>query len=309
MPRSITVSLPPTQATSLVGELGEMPGVLTVHRLVGASVEPVGDVVTVEIVDREMPTLMRLLHGYGAGSDASISVTMSEPMGMISADAEEEIRRDPASASFEEMEFLLQRESTMDVARLGVMAMAGVLAAVGIATNSVHIVVGAMLIAPAFEPIVKVSFGLVMRSPAWRQGLVDVGEGFAVLIAAAAVTGLLLPTIGIGHPADPGGYLPEGELLTYWRELTAVSPVIAVAAGIAGTLLVVATRTVLTGGVMVALGLIPGAALVGMGIAAGDPPMVGQGALRWAHDTVIVAVAGAGVLAVTRHQRHRSGGD
>lgn len=91
---------------------------------------------TVELLDRAMPTFMTLLHRYGAGQDSQLSVTMNEPIGMISVGSEEDIRRDPASASFEEMEFLLQREATMDWSRIAVMAVAGALAVVGITTNS-----------------------------------------------------------------------------------------------------------------------------------------------------------------------------
>lgn len=77
------------------------------------------------------------------------------------------------------------------------------------------------------------------------------------------------------------------------------------AAGPAGAPLVNANRAVLTAGVMVALALVPGAALVGLGIVAGDGVLFRDGAVRWLHDVLIVVAVGTAAFGAIRARRRR----
>lgn len=62
---------------------------------------------------------------------------------------------------------------------------------------------------------------------------------------------------------------------------------------------------------MIALALVPGATLAGIGVVHTDRGLVVDGLLRWTHDAVIVMVIGAAVFGWYRARRGRGlgGGD
>lgn len=224
MPRTVTISLPSDRTDGVLSDLEALSGLLTLSVQRGVSVQPPGDVITAQVTNHHLPSLMQVLDGHGAGDDPGLSVTTSKPTGMFSASASDRI-----------------------------------------ATNSLHLVVGAMVIAPGFQPLVRVGLGVVGGSPAWRRGLLDTAKGYAALVPAAGLTALLLRAMG----TDPlgsadGGYLPSGALVRYWDGVTLNATIVTIAAGVGGALLIAANRSVLTAGVMIALALVPSAALVGV---------------------------------------------
>lgn len=309
MPRSVTISLPAGRADVLLEELSGFEGILTLSRQPQSSILPPGDVVTVDILDRSVSALFALLSEHGAGSDDGVSVTTSEPTAVVSSSSSAALASDPASTSFEEVESMLERESTMGANKVAAMAAAGAIAAVGILTNSIHIVIGAMVVAPGFEPFLKVALRVTGRNRSFTRGFVDIGAGWLAVAAGAAAAALTLQVFGVSLATPSGGYLGQGGLVAYWRELTVSGTVVAVVAGAAGTILVIASRAVLTAGVMIALSLVPGAALLGIAVTEGDLELAADGALRWAHDAAIVIAVAAAVFTLYRVLRGRGLGD
>lgn len=305
MARTVTISIPSGRADALLGDVQALDGLLTVHRQHGSSVQPPGDVVAVEVTNRAMPALQRLLAMHGAGTDPAVSVTTSEPTGMMSASGSEALARDVSTSSLEETEFTLARETTLGINETIVMALAGAVAAVGLVTNAPHLVIGAMVIAPGFEPMLKVSLSVAAGGGAWRQGFLQTVKGYGALIAGALVAAIVLRATGTALRAGSGGYLDEGILVSYWSSLTAAGTAVTLAASLAGALLVLANRAVLTAGVMIALALVPGATLVGLGIASGDLALARDGALRWVHDAAAVTIVGMATFGVVTAKRRR----
>jgi len=301
----VTISLPSDRASRLVEELSGFDGTLTLSRQQHVSLRPPGDVVTVEVPDTSLPSLFALLSTHGAGTDETVSVTTSEPTAVVSASAAEVLARDPATSSFEEVETTLEREATMGANKVAAMAAAGAVAATGILTNSVHLVVGAMVIAPGFEPFLKVALRVAGRGRSFGRAFTDLAAGWAALATGAALAALVLRLFGVSLDSPSGGYLAQGALVGFWRELTATATVVAVVGGAAGALLVIASRPVLTAGVMIALALVPGAALAGIAVVGGDPGLAADGALRWLHDAAIVTAVGGAVFAFYRWRRGR----
>jgi uncharacterized membrane protein len=77
-------------------------------------------------------------------------------------------------------------------------------------------------------------------------------------------------------------------LIRYWVSFTVDSVSVSVLAGVAGTLLVISQRSVLTAGVMMAVALNPTATMIGMGLVAGDFQLAGSAAVRFAVEGVII---------------------
>ncbi len=288
MPRTIQLTLPSNQADELIADMQNIDGVIGLRVQRGVSIRPPGDVVYVEVTNRSLHPLMRLLAERGIGHDSSTFITTSVPASVVSSPFIKAITRDTSDATWEEMEAMLGRESNMTGNTLVLMGVCGLFAAVGISTNALHIVIAAMLIAPGFEPITRIGLGAAARSATWRRGLSDTVKGYGVLILAAAATTLVLQALGKDPLHGESTYLPAGVLISYWTKITLSSLLATAFASVAGALLVATNRSVLTGGVMIALALIPAAAIIGMGIVAGDPMISGRALLRLVIEITLV---------------------
>jgi uncharacterized membrane protein len=188
------------------------------------------------------------------------------------------------------METVIAKESNMTVNALIVMAISGVLAAIGLSTNALHLVIAAMVIAPGFEPISRIALGAVSGSRAWQRGLSHTIQGYATLFIGAAATTLVLRALGKAPLEGEASYLSEGVLISYWTSITVSSLIVTAAASIAGAVLIVANRSVLTAGVMIALALVPAATITSMALVMGDLGLSGQGLLRWVIEVGFVAI-------------------
>lgn len=272
---------------------------MRLHR--GASIQPEGDVVEAEVLDRELAVVMGLADEIGLGRDPSVSVTTSAPASVASAGQVARVVRDTSTSTWEEIELTLGRESTMTPAKTVVMGLVGVIAAAGVLTGALHVVVGAMVIAPGFEPLVRIALGIVQRRRSWQDGLLDSAVAYGALLLGAAICAALLAASGTSLPEGSETYHSAGALVSYWSSTTAASVAVSVSAGVAGALLVIARRAVLTAGVMIALALVPALAIVAVAAVAADLDLVASAATRWAVD--VTAVVGASVVVLTIHRR------
>jgi hypothetical protein len=306
MPRTVEISVSPDETEALVERISGIEGLIGLRVQSGASRKPHGDVISLEITNRALPELLRRLEHRGIGTTALGSFSTSEPISVTSSSFAPDIASDVSDATWEEMEVVIGKNSNMTISGALVMAIAGMLATIGLATNALHIVVGAMLIAPGFQPIVRVALGIVGRSGAWRRGLADIGRGYLALGAGAAVTAMLLQ--GLGESAvgrTEASYLPAGVLVSYWTEITVTSLLVTAAAGAAGALLVATNRAVLTAGVMVALALVPGATIAVAALVEGELTTAASGAARWLVEIGLVLLTSILVLQWKQSRVHR----
>lgn len=184
----------------------------------------------------------------------------------------------------------------------------GVLVVLGISANALHVTIAAMLVAPGFMPIMRITLGIVSRSRAVLQrGLIDVVLVYGVLIVTAGLMTLGLRAAGTDPlPGKAEYYAVTKSFFTYWTTVTASSILSSAAAALAGAILIATKRSVFTSGVMIGLALVPSAALVGMCLATGDIASAGKAAVRFLVDVALVLGVSAiffSLLRVTRHQR------
>ena len=285
---------PSEQTDALVKTIQQIGGLigLRVHR--GVSVHPPGDVVSIEVTTAGLFQLLPVLDDAGVGVQSSTSASTSVPKSIITAsEAAETLATEANELSWEEMELTIGNESNMSVNNLIVMAISGILAAIGISTDSLHLVIGAMVIAPGFEPITRVSLGLVARGRAWRRGLADIAKGYLSLAIAAAIMALVLKTLGTPPLGGSETYLPAGALTSYWTTITATGLIATAVASIAGAVLISSNGSVLTAGVMIALALVPSATIASMALVTGDLDTAGKALLRWSMEVASVAAFSA----------------
>lgn len=300
MPRTISVSLPSDSSDQLCRRLRALDGTLSLRLHRGVSVQPPGDVVEAEVLDRHLDAVMSVLDEAGLGEHASVSATTSSPASVVSAGQMTAVVRDTSTSTWEEIELTLGRESTMTALKVVAMATVGVIAAAGVLTGALHLVIGAMVIAPGFEPLVRIALGVVQRDRSWRAGVVDSALGYGALLVGAAACAALLSATGTPLPEGGATYHPAEALVSYWTTTTEASVVVSVAAALAGVLLVIARRAVLTAGVMIALALVPALTMVSVSAVAGDADLLSRAALRWAVDVAAVLVVSVVVLGLRR---------
>ena len=300
MPRTVKVTIPKAETGKIIADLRQLKGLVGLSIQRDGSLEPPGDIVSVDIVNNALNPVMQLLDKHQIGQRSGTSICTSEPTSIVDSSYSEELTRDTNEAIWEEMETTAGNESNMTVNMLTMMMLSGIISAIGILTNSIHVVIGGMIISPGFVPIARIALGIITKSGAFRRGLYDTGRGYLALMMGAAVTMLvykLTTEVGIMGKA---GYLESGELTSYWTTITLSSVVVSAAAGIAGGLLIATNRSVLTGGVMIALALIPSAALVAMCLVVGEFSMSLDALLRWLIDVGLVLGMSYGVFSWKR---------
>jgi uncharacterized hydrophobic protein (TIGR00271 family) len=149
------------------------------------------------------------------------------------------------------------------------MATAGVLAAVALLTNSVPILVGAMVVAPALGPLALIAFALVGRQPSLAlRGLWVAGVGLLVATGCAMLTTWIMNITNVLPPAANllNKPLLEERVHPGWYSVAA-----ALAAGVPGTIALAKQKTDTLVGVVAALALVPAAAAAGIALLSRDP--------------------------------------
>lgn len=301
MARIVSITVPPELADELIPEFDGVGQVAGIQRQRGASVAPPGDVLSVLVPNRSLHPLLLLLDRFEVGKRPGTSYTLSEPMALVERDTVPTLLRESTEAPWEEVEQLLARESNMTVNGLLLMAVAGALAAMGISTGALHIVIAAMVIAPGYEPLTRLALGLVAGGSAVRRGLEDTLKAYGSLLLGATFATLVLPALGVTPLVGPDKYLSSESLVSYWTSLEPGSLLLSLIAAAAGAILVSINQTVLTAGVMIGLALIPAAALAGTALVSGAPSLAGQALLRWALDVLLVLLASLAVLGWKHH--------
>ncbi|MFC4726950.1 DUF389 domain-containing protein [Coralloluteibacterium thermophilus] len=306
MPRKAEIRVAPTATDALLDDLARLDGLFELRLQRGVVVVPRADLVTVVLQNRALQDLMRILDRHRLGEEGGVSVVTSEPDSVVETGDPARVDRDSNEGSWEEMEAIISKDSNAGPNTLLLIVAAGVLTAVGIAMNEIHIAIGGMLVAPAFMPIMRISLGLVAGSAVWRRGVVDTLKLYLVLAASAAACALAMRGAGL-DPLDAGAgyYAVAKPFFQYWTTTNWSGVSTSAAAALAGALLIVTKRSTFTSGVMIGLALVPSASLVGMELVAGNPEASARAALRWLTDVALVLAVSAAVFAWERRRLHR----
>lgn len=307
MPRTVRLTVPTRFSDDLLARLRQLDA-FGLRMQPGASVDPPGDLVEVDVANEMLGPVMRIADEYGLGRPGGVSMSTSEPLSLISATGQAHTRERGATTK-EELELTMGSDSTMTAEKVVVMGLAGLIAGIGILTDAIHIVVGAMVIAPGFQPFARFVLGVVNGSrPSWAGGLADIARAYGALLAGAAAAAVLGAAFGAA-PLGAGlsSYLGAGTLLAYWTTLSWTGVAVGAAASVCGGLLMSINRTVLTAGVMVALALVPTAALVPMALIAGDVALASVALVRFLVEVGLVLIGSALVFGAKRLFDRRSG--
>jgi hypothetical protein len=302
--RSFTISAPPAASDGLLASLERLDQVVSLSIERGASVKPPGDVITVHSLNSRAGDVLRAAdeaHAHG-----QVSIATADVASLVDREHAEAIVKDTDEALWEETEAGVRHQSRPTHNYLLLMAAGGAVAATGfLSTPPTQTIafVSASVMAPGFEPLAKVPLAIVLRR--WTmlvRGLRSALLGYLVIIVMAALSYLLLEATGAATLKNFVGNKEIDKL----ANPTSLDILVSSCAAVAGVTMVASRRFALLAGPLIALALIPSAAMVGVSAAAGEADLVAQASLRLGIDVALVFVFGlivAGLKQLLVHRR------
>ena len=182
------------------------------------------------------------------------------------------------------------------------LAVAGLIGAVGLITNSQVLIVAAMVVGPEYNAIIAVALGISSRDRgAVRDGLLALLWGFLAAIAVTLLFGLAVRGSGKAPAPFLAGVRPVADFI---NTPDVYSLVVAVLAGIVGVVSLTQARANALIGVFISVTTIPAAASIGVSIAFSGWGEARGSALQLLLNVVVLIVVGAGGLTAQRRIWH-----
>lgn len=297
--------VPSDLVPQVMDALDRAPEVTNVWHLPGAASKPVGDLVSCDVAKEDATTLLGELRAMGLEDRGSIAAEhVDVSISQVARDAELAAEGDPADAViWEEVEGRVFESATLSISFLVLMTIATMIAAIGLVTDSIVLIIGAMVVGPEYGPLAGVCVAVVEgRLRLAGKSLRAILVGFPLGIVAAAALTWMLRLLGIA----PSVLLPEErELTLFIADPNWFTVIVALLAGMVGMLALVGAKSGVLVGVLISVTTIPAAANVGVAAVYGDwETMLGAGAQLVINLLAIVA-SGVVVLWVIKRDRIR----
>ncbi len=267
---TVRVCCPADLSHQVTALLGGNPATSTLVVHSGASLSPLGDVIEADLPREAVNPVVDALMALGVQEQGTIQLipipTWISQRGLAAED-----RAPGASADAVVWTDVVERaydESSLTWTYLSFMVLATLLAAIAVVTDSVILVIGAMVLGPEFVPIAALGIGLVRkRGNLFRQALRTLLLGFAfsiTVVAAIAAVGRVM------------GVIEYDDLLTASRPGTAFiyspnvwSLTIAIIAGAAGVLALTSAKSGGLVGVFISVTTIPASGNIALALVFG----------------------------------------
>jgi uncharacterized hydrophobic protein (TIGR00271 family) len=280
--------------------LGSNDGVLNLVVLPAAARGPKGDALQFDVITAEANQVLNRLRSLEVDRDGSIMIHAVETS--ISDTAARVEGREPPGKDFspvwEQVDARMRAMGTYPLSWFVLLTIAGLIATVGIITNSQILIVGAMIVGPEYGAILSVALGINKGDKARiRKGLLVLCVGFLVAIVACLLFGLIINGFNLQDQAFSHGTRPVSDLI---NSPNGYSVVIAVLAGIVGVVSLAEARASTLVGVFVSITTIPAAADVGLSLAFGLWGEAWGSFVQLLVNVVILIVVGALTLAFER---------
>nr|WP_202446309.1 DUF389 domain-containing protein [Streptomyces sp. SID4941] len=284
----------PADRTDEVVELLERTvGATHLAVLTGAARSPAGDLVLCDVAREAGDELIDALRGLGI--DRSGSITAENMELTLSAHADEAERRAPGDSAdavlWEELTEVTHEESTFSATYVAFLGVAMMLAACGVMLDNVILIVGAMAVGPEFGPLAGISTALVQRAPRLvATSLWALVGGFAAAMVLTAGFVRLMDALGLFAARMVTAERPNTTFIWHPDQ---VSFVVALLAGIAGTLSLTSAKSGALIGVAISVTTVPAAANAAVAFSYQDLPQA------WGASAQLLANLGGIVLAGT----------
>ncbi|MGP4008622.1 DUF389 domain-containing protein [Streptomyces sp. 4N124] len=244
----------------------------TTHLVVlpGAARNPAGDVVMCDVAREAGDELIGALRELNLDKTGSIAVeNIDLSLSKRAEKAEEEAPGEGADAVlWEHLADATHEESTLSITYVAFITLATMIAACGVVLDNAILIVGAMAVGPEFGPLAGFSTAIVQRHPRLAlRSLIALLVGFAVAMAVTVGFSVFMDSVGLfteeklhdDRPNTGFVYAPD------W-----FSFVVAVLAGMAGTLSLTSSKSGALVGVAISVTTVPAAANAAVALSYGD---------------------------------------
>jgi uncharacterized hydrophobic protein (TIGR00271 family) len=292
---------PPDVTTGLLASLSSRPGVMNLIVLEGVARNPAGDAVQFDVIGADANDVVDELRTLGLVRRGSIviedvTVALSDRADEAEAHAPRALRLAPM---WEQAEARIRAGGRYPPSWFALLTIAGLIAAVGIFTNSQILIVGAMVVGPEYAAIISVALGMTKHDhKAIQTGLAVLVLGFAISIVAALGFSIVVRALGLEPAAFRLGVRPVSNLID---TPNAFSVVVATLAGIVGVVSLVEARAGALIGVFISVTTIPAAADIGVSSAFENWDEAAGSAIQLLLNVTILIAVGAVGLVVQRH--------
>jgi uncharacterized hydrophobic protein (TIGR00271 family) len=248
--------------------LCESPAVSSVIHLEGAATKPEGDVILCDVAREDASVLIGDLKELRIHERGTIAVEeVDSALSTAAAEAEKAAAGLPSDAVvWEEVESRTSEQTELGASFLAFMAIATMIAAVGVMLDSQVLIIGAMVVGPEFGPIAGFCVALVhRRRDLARRSIVALAVGFPVAITCAFLLTLILRATD--SAPEELTRRPFTDFISHPDEL---SVIVALLAGVAGVLSLTSAKSGALIGVLISVTTIPAAGNIGVAAAYGD---------------------------------------
>ena len=289
----VRVVSPAARTESLTDLLAAAPGVHNLVVRAGAARRPPGDAVQFDVRDVAANPVLAALRDLGLDRDGVICVERVDATLTSSASRVADhgaLRREKAPV-WEMVEAVIREGEAYAPSFYILLAIAGLIGAVGLLTNSQILIVGAMVVGPEYNAIMGVALGITKRARAEvRDGLLALGGGFLAAIVLTLLFGLAVRASGKTPEAFLKGVRPVADLI---NTPNIFSVIVAVLAGLVGVVSLTESRANALIGVFISVTTIPAAASVGISIAYSSWREARGSAFQLLLNVVLLIVVGA----------------
>jgi uncharacterized hydrophobic protein (TIGR00271 family) len=310
----LRIVVPADRSQRVMALLEETPSVCNLIFLRDAARQPAGDVILCDVAREDASVVIEDLKDLRIDRDGSIALEqIDSQISLAAKEAERAARGAPSDAVvWEEVEARTSESIELGGHFLIFMALACLIASVGIFLNSPILIVGAMVVGPEFGPIagfcvalVERRFGVALRS------LTALAIGFPVGITAAFLFTLICRATGLIEADFTSSAQPLIEFIT---RPDAFSFIVAAFAGTAGVLSLTSAKSGALVGVLISVTTIPAAANIGVAAATADWSDWRGAMAQLAVNLTAISLAGITTLFIQRRlferrrQRHLGDG-
>jgi uncharacterized hydrophobic protein (TIGR00271 family) len=299
----VRVVSPAELTGSVLTRLAGHSGVRNLVLLPASAQLPDGDAIQFDLLNASANPVLHDLRSLGL--DRRGSVTVGEVNvaldGPPTPAAERRYARREQVPVWEMVEGVIRANASYPPSFYLLLVIAGLIAAVGILTNSQILIVGAMVVGPEYFAIIAAALGLSTVGggrrdwTAVRVSLAALCYGFLAAIVLTLLFGLAVRATGTAPQPFLHGVKPVAELI---NSPNGYSVVVAVLAGLVGVVSLTESRANALIGVFISVTTIPAAASIGLSIAfANWRDAEGSVAQLLLNVVLLVAVGAAGLSA------------
>ncbi|HYH61577.1 MAG TPA: TIGR00341 family protein [Solirubrobacterales bacterium] len=292
----LRIVAPEAEAKKALALFEKTDSVYNVIVLENAARKPEGHAILCDVAREDASVVIADLKEMGIHHCGSIAIEdIDSQISDVAIAAEKAAAGLPTDAVvWEEVEARTSENVELSGNFLAFMVVATLIAAVGLLTDQVILIIGAMVVGPEFGPLAGLCVALVhKRSDMVKRSILALAVGFPLAIICAFVMTLLLDLAGL----VPDGFSQESHRLTeFISSPDEFSVIVAALAGVAGILSLTAAKSGALIGVLISVTTLPAAANIGIAVALGDTKE-GLGSLaQLAINLTVIVLSGVATL-------------